>query len=310
MGKISNVAELAISSENKIFYEGKSIQKWWGKTLFYYNPKDKQLYYRNFSLIGLIFHLCGYKKKFNEHGLQDWLKSKDKTIKDVSNNKAAQRVGDVAWKNPILEFSRICKSSDYTSEDIIQMFKEGLNVNTVTDGVNTTALQDACNRGRFTLAKYLIEHGATINTRTLDGDGLVARTPLQHAIMNDHDVLTLLLLEKGADVNSKDSYGDTILQQAISRLNRRGDGYTYDKKEPSNPKNIIRTILTKKVQINAINNRGETALHKACEEGDLEVVKWLIEAGADSTIQSKVNKTAADLARANNHPEIAEYLSK
>ena len=51
------------------------------------------------------------------------------------------------------------------------------------------------------------------------------------------------------------------------------------------------------LDINAADNYKNTALHIACEEGNPEVVKLLLNAGADRSMQNKEEKTPVDLAK-------------
>lgn len=51
-----------------------------------------------------------------------------------------------------------------------------------------------------------------------------------------------------------------------------------------------------------------TPLHKAAELGNLEVVSYLIERGADCSILDSVGRTALDLAKAEAHDDVTEVL--
>ncbi|PJD96068.1 MAG: hypothetical protein CK425_06610 [Parachlamydia sp.] len=61
MKVIADVNKLAMKGSS-IYDEDQKIGKWWARTLFYFDPKNKTLQYENFSLFGLLLHLCGYKK--------------------------------------------------------------------------------------------------------------------------------------------------------------------------------------------------------------------------------------------------------
>jgi ankyrin repeat protein len=52
--------------------------------------------------------------------------------------------------------------------------------------------------------------------------------------------------------------------------------------------------LVKSVDINAQNDRGQSALIKAVKMGNYELAAYLIELGADKEIKDKEGKTAAD----------------
>lgn len=57
----------------------------------------------------------------------------------------------------------------------------------------------------------------------------------------------------------------------------------------------ILTTLIEKVDINATDKNGNTALHLASELGDKEFIKILLEKGANSSIKNNANKTPAEL---------------
>ena len=51
------------------------------------------------------------------------------------------------------------------------------------------------------------------------------------------------------------------------------------------------------LDVNAVDNYKNTALHIACEEGNHEVVKMLLNAGANRSMQNKDEKTPVELAK-------------
>ena len=60
--------------------------------------------------------------------------------------------------------------------------------------------------------------------------------------------------------------------------------------------------------INAVNRWGETRLYKAAEDGDFDLVKNLIESGADISIRTNENTTPRVIARKKKHAEIENFL--
>jgi ankyrin repeat protein len=59
-----------------------------------------------------------------------------------------------------------------------------------------------------------------------------------------------------------------------------------------------------------VNHTGETALHRAARNASEDVVRILIQRGADVTIKNNVGETAADAARHEGHEIIANMLDK
>ncbi len=56
------------------------------------------------------------------------------------------------------------------------------------------------------------------------------------------------------------------------------------------------------------NQEGITALHLSSGNGAIECVQFLINRGADVTLQAKNGMTAMDMALKNGHEETAEIL--
>jgi ankyrin repeat protein len=313
MNVITDVNKLAVKGSS-IYYEDQKIGKWWARTLFYFDPKNKTLQYENFSLFGLMLHICGYKKKFNDQGLKDWLISKNINLKPLSpDGRVTKKVvfqALQALQDKKKQFVSIClygvkaldgkSPEEATTHALIQLFKDGLDINATIDDCNTSVLQAACCRKRFEVAKYLIEQGAKINTMTTEGSGYVAKTPLQHAIQNRYDPLILLLLEKGADVNTRNYNKETILHMALSNLK--------EESAESNPKKIIQELLAKNAKVNEADARGATCLYKACEMGELDVIQWLVAKTADVNGFGKYGKPPLFAAVFQGNVEVVRFL--
>ena len=67
----------------------------------------------------------------------------------------------------------------------------------------------------------------------------------------------------------------------------------------------LKVLIDKGIDVNSLDEDGETALHVACQNNWKEGVEFLIDKGADSTIHSKKGKLAKDLT---NEEEILEIL--
>jgi len=100
--------------------------------------------------------------------------------------------------------------------------------------------------------------------------------PIHYAILFNNKKILELLLEKGTDINQKDGNGNTPLMTSIKLKNNKISKFL---------------IENKKININMINNIGETALHIACNyEQDTIVELLLNHEDIDINIQDLQNK--------------------
>ena len=69
--------------------------------------------------------------------------------------------------------------------------------------------------------------------------------------------------------------------------------------------NKVDTIIANGGDVNEANEQGVTALHEAAVKGHDKMVLFLLEKGADRSIENHKNKTAWALARERGHGDIA-----
>lgn len=160
-------------------------------------------------------------------------------------------------------------------KEIASSFKKSLGkLNLPNSNANQDILRGA-EEGNTDIVEDALSKGANINALWPgDGEkpGLKGMTPLMIAAYNRHSKLALNLLERGCDPNIKSDSGYTALQFAAK----------YCSVE------LVQSLLKKDVDLDAVDDTGETALHKAVQN-DSEVLKSLIDAGADLNIQDRLN---------------------
>ena len=77
---------------------------------------------------------------------------------------------------------------------------------------------------------------------------------------------------------------------------------------------MIRTLISKGANVNTTDKWGKTPLMDAVNQGQLDVVKLLVEADADIEMKSNEGQTALDIARTKKpskvrpYTEVASYL--
>jgi len=119
-------------------------------------------------------------------------------------------------------------------------------------------------------AKALLSEGADANAR--DEDGLTA---LMYAAMYAGADCVELLLARGADPNAKSESDVTALMLAIGQADK------------------VRLLLAKGAEVNAKRKQGHTALSiAACREGSAEVIKSLLDHGADLSVGNVLGAAA------------------
>ena len=167
------------------------------------------------------------------------------------------------------------------------------------DSGGLTPLLYAARENCLACVDVLLKHGADINLP--DPDGV---SPLLVAIMNANWDLAGRLIAAGADVNQWDIFGETPLFTAVNLRSRIDGGRaSIDPINSTTGLAIVRTLLERGANPNMqlffapanlagnTNTRGSTPLIRAANNGDLEVVKLLLEHGADATIQMADRQT-------------------
>ena len=129
------------------------------------------------------------------------------------------------------------------------------------DNRNFTALHDAVEEKHADVVEVLIDAGADIETKNVDG-----RSPLHLASVSGPLTTVKMLVEAGADVRATDDYGDTCLISAT--YNGHTDTVRY-------------LVCLPEVDLNHQGSGNHTALHVAASRKHSEVVQVLIDAGAD-----------------------------
>ncbi|KAK0384519.1 hypothetical protein NLU13_8605 [Sarocladium strictum] len=183
------------------------------------------------------------------------------------------------------------------------------------DGSGRTLLHDLANT---TCGRILLGHGLDPDITDVQG-----RTALHAAFLDARGDMAALLLKHAAYPGIQDSRGITALHEAIlqcesslvisqtgAQMKRAIDYYS-----------IIRTILYKwstvrgsdrylsqRIDVNAKDAQGRTALHMAAERGLVLVVEYLLEADADVSRRDLKGNTPLHYALGNGHQDVGDVL--
>jgi ankyrin repeat protein len=173
----------------------------------------------------------------------------------------------------------------------------------------SSLLVPAAAAGDIEKVKQLLKDGADVNIR-----GPQNQTPLMEAAYAGETEIFRLLLDKGAIITLQKSDGATALSMALGG----------DKKEivamiqqvdqllvasGKGDLSKVKELIAQKVSVNGRGENGRSALMEASYGDHLEVVKLLLQNGADPTFKKDDGATALSIARGGNRKKIVEALS-
>ena len=84
--------------------------------------------------------------------------------------------------------------------------------------------------------------------------------------------------------------------------------YKGDKTAYKMQRKIISFLIKNRVNINAKDKKGRTALHRATEKGLKETVLFLIKNKADVNIKNNQDQTASSIAESKGYNDILEII--
>ncbi len=219
----------------------------------------------------------------------------------------------------------------------------GLDAGTSTDGedkeaasapsIGSGALFTAIENGNAALVRLLVEAGADVNA----AEGFGGNTPLHEAVENGDAEIVKILVAAGADVEAEGFMSRTPLSLAAEEgateimqilLGPGPDAGTSadgeDKEAASAPPmgsealftaienddvEMVRLLVEAGADVNAAEGfGGNTPLHEAVEKGDAEIVKILVAAGADVEAEGFMSRTPLSLAAEEGATEIIQIL--
>ena len=189
-----------------------------------------------------------------------------------------------------------------SKEMLLRLIIHGANVNAKST-IKKTALMVACLNGNEDAVKLLLNAGADPNISDADGC-----TSLHDAVDKGFSRETLqLIMNHGADVNATNKYNETALLVACQKLNAdaisvllnvRADptiadyeGYTCLHHWGCSKENL-QAMIDHGADVNATNKKSITPLMHACENGDVDAINILLDAGADPNIADEDGYTS------------------
>ncbi len=169
-------------------------------------------------------------------------------------------------------------SNDGLLNIVKYLVENGADVNAF-DNLIFTPLMYASYRGHLDIVKYLVENGADVNAVDYSN-----QTILMRACSPGHLDIVKYLIEKGADINVKDKKGRSALDKALENKHYNIVKYfknlgvnesVRDLMKPKTEEEIKKVF--KKLSKKEKNNK----LSDALREGNLDMIRFLVEEGAD-----------------------------
>lgn len=172
-------------------------------------------------------------------------------------------------------------------ELVVQLLAAGADVN-ATNALGGSVLMFAAIGGDAGITGLLLDAGARHDVRASLG-----WTALGLAAVKGHVEVARTLLDAGADQRARDAYGWTPLMRAAHHGHTRVVGLLLE--SPG-------------ADLSLVQESGATALHIAAADGEPDVIELLLGRGAVVAARDGGERTAADVAMANGHFDIAERL--
>lgn len=212
--------------------------------------------------------------------------------------------------------------------------KSGVDVN-APDNKGLVPLHYAAACQHVEMIKWLLSHGADVNRKNQR-----EWTPLHYALGCDEVTeklcpkwnpakrleITMILVTAKADVNAEDDHGVRPVNLAIDSPEIleylaehggilsggnafRGQTMLHWAINYDAPVKTVKLILKHGGRINEYDGDGYAPLHRAVQRKKLQIVKCLVEHGANITlVEEEEGKTALELAMENHQAEIVKYL--
>ncbi|GMI18801.1 hypothetical protein TrLO_g11878 [Triparma laevis f. longispina] len=186
-------------------------------------------------------------------------------------------------------FTETCRRGSMAEIEL--RLKRGADVNAYEAATGQSGLHLAASNAHLEVMGLLLKAGADLEARDSNMD-----TPLLLAARTGHISATEFLLQRRANVNARDSMGRNALIHAVKSKNL----------------DLVTTMMVYNSDMNMRDKEwGWTPLHYAASSGSIEMCADIIDQGGNVyAVSTKGKSTALDVAVANEHEHVAEFLSE
>lgn len=250
-----------------------------------------------FSVFFTVYRVSSLlEKKYEDANQQDnnTAVSADKSIENNSTPKGYDNITGVNILpkdnyTPAVNYAPVMQENIYTSNDnnsnvinsLSDLNKDDKSIANPYDDLDNM-LYDAAVKGDFESVRRYIDMGANINSVDSSGSTIIYRMSLlKNLSMDQMNCLNYLLL-KGADANKENYNGYTPLTAHFS-------SNLFNKE-------FLDRLLQNNAEINSPDFDGDTPLHFAVMNNNLEAVEYLLENGANTNVKNKDGITPLHIA--------------
>ena len=216
----------------------------------------------------------------------------------LAKNCLCQDVGtEVGW----LHLHAACVEDN--TQHVQLLLDAGTDVNHVSSA-GQTPLHIAVAKSNIDIVIRLVDQNVNLDSVTID-----RKTPLHIAVEKGDKTIIQKLLARKASPKLKDAFGNTCLHSAVQLKEETKTGLCKavanvdsDERFPLPACYLacniqtVQAIIEHGADVNAVNNRIQTTLWFACFNGQVNIVKILLDAGADPNISDTNNDSCLHAA--------------
>lgn len=154
-------------------------------------------------------------------------------------------------------------------------------------------LWEASRLGVLAVVRQILAGASASSEQSVNAQDDIGNTALHYAANEGKLEVAKELINKGANVNAKGSGNDwTPLHSAVYGAH----------------KDLVKLLLDKKADPNAVTTTQWTAMHSAASEGQVPIISLLLDAGANINAANFSGKTPIYLAAAGEHTSAVKFL--
>ncbi|UKZ68738.1 uncharacterized protein TrAtP1_009760 [Trichoderma atroviride] len=228
--------------------------------------------------------------------------------------------------------TRLHLINNKTPVDVVQLFAKGRALLDRPDNDGFTSLAISIREGNLSVAKYLINQGASVNVFSPSFGSIIHLAVTKGAVD-----LVKLLIDSGADCEAVDpKYGASLLYTALGikgnselqkmvkylvdeakvPIDKLGGEFGYPiikaadmtRTDYTTGIKMLKFLIRRKAQLNVTDSQRRRAVHLACTSQHASGIKLLVEAGAEVDVKDSFGRMPIHFAASSPSNSCVEYL--